>query len=225
MPFYAVAKGRTPGIFLTWPECQESVKGFSGAVYKKFDKRGDAEVFIQGASEVGHKDDIVVDYYVYTDGACSNNGKEGASAGIGVYFGEGDPRNISRRVEGKQTNNVAELMAILAAFEVISKDTVAFGVKDDLIGGKSVAIVSDSEYAIRCCGSYGARLAGEGWRSVIPNKELVRKVWEYSQGANVQFIHIRAHTGLTDEHSLGNDGADRLANMAIGLESCPYAKW
>jgi ribonuclease HI len=214
MPFYAVAKGRTPGIFLTWPECQESVKGFSGAVYKKFDKRGDAEVFIQGASAVGHKD-VVVDYYVYTDGACSNNGKEGASAGIGVYFSEGDPRNISRRVEGKQTNNVAELMAIIAAFEVI---------KDDLIGGKSVAIVSDSEYAIRCCGSYGTRLAGEGWRTAIPNKELVRKVWEYSQGANVQFIHIRAHTGLTDEHSLGNDGADRLANMAIGLESCPYAK-
>ena len=215
MPFYAVAKGRTSGIFLTWPECQESVKGFSGAVYKKFDKRGDAEVFIQGASEVGHKDDIVVDYYVYTDGACSNNGKEGASAGIGVYFGEGDVRNISRRVEGKQTNNVAELMAIIAAFEVI---------KDDLIGGKVVAIVSDSEYAIRCCGSYGARLEGEGWRTAIPNKELVRKVWEYSQGANVQFIHIRAHTGLTDEHSLGNDGADRLANMSIGLESCPYVK-
>lgn len=214
MPFYAVAKGRTPGIFLTWPECQESVKGFSGAVYKKFDKRGDAEIFIQGALEVGHKG-VVVDYYVYTDGACSNNGKEGASAGIGVYFSEGDPRNISRRVEGKQTNNVAELMAIIAAFEVI---------KDDLIGGKSVAIVSDSEYAIRCCGSYGTRLAGEGWRTAIPNKELVRKVWEYSQGANVQFIHIRAHTGLTDEHSLGNDGADRLANMAIGLDSCPYAK-
>jgi len=215
MPFYAVAKGRTPGIFLTWPECQESVKGFSGAVYKKFDKRGDAEVFIQGASEVGHKDDIVVDYYVYTDGACSNNGKEGASAGIGVYFGEGDPRNISRRVEGKQTNNVAELTAILAAYEVI---------KDDIAGGKVVAIVSDSEYAIRCCGSYGARLMGEGWRTEVPNKELVRQLYELYQGLNVQFIHIRAHTGLTDEHSLGNDGADRLANMAIGLESCPYAK-
>jgi hypothetical protein len=25
---------------------------------------------------------------VYTDGACSKNGKIGASAGIGVYFGE-----------------------------------------------------------------------------------------------------------------------------------------
>ena len=30
------------------------------------------------------------------------------------------------------------------------------------------------------------------------------------------------HTGLQDEHSIGNDHADRLANLAIGVESCPY---
>ena len=209
MPFYAVAKGRTTGVFLTWPECQESVKGYSGAVYTKFDTKGDAEGFIQRVYEEGHKDNIVVDYYVYTDGACSNNGKEGACAGIGVYFGEGDARNISRRVEGKQTNNVAELMAILAAYDVI---------KDDIVG-----LVSDSEYAIHCCGSYGERMNKEGWRTAIPNKDLVRKVWECFHGTNVKFIHVRAHTGLSDEHSLGNENADRLANMAIGLESCPYA--
>ena len=205
MPFYAVAKGRTTGIFLSWPECQESVKGFSGAVYKRFDKRSDAELFIQGASEDGHKELVSPDYYVYTDGACSNNGKEGASAGIGVYFGEGDPRNISRRVEGKQTNNVAELMAILAAYDVISKD----------MSSKVVAIVSDSEYAIRCCGSYGERMNKEGWRSEIPNKDLVRRLYELYRGSNVKFIHVRAHTGLSDEHSVGNAGADRLANMAL----------
>jgi ribonuclease HI len=215
MPYYAVAKGRTTGIFMTWSECQERVKGYSGAVYKKFDKKGDAEVFIQGVSNESHKDLVAPEYYVYTDGACANNGKEGACAGIGVYFGEGDGRNISRRVEGKQTNNVAELTAILAAYEVI---------KDDIAGGKVVAIVSDSEYAIRCSRSYGSRLAGEGWRTEVPNKELVRRLYELYRGSNVQFIHIRAHTGLTDEHSMGNAGADRLANMAIGLESCPYAK-
>ena len=213
MPFYAVAKGRTTGICMTWSECQERVKGYSGAVYKKFDTKEEAEGFIRGISEEGHKDLIPPEYYVYTDGACSKNGKEGASAGIGVYFGEGDTRNISRRVEGKQTNNVAELMAILAAYEVIKDDMVAFGIKDD---NKVVAIVSDSEYAIRCCGSYGARLADEGWRSEIPNKELVRRLYESYRGVNVQFIHIRAHTGLSDEHSIGNENADRLANMAIG---------
>jgi hypothetical protein len=29
---------------------------------------------------------------VFTDGACTKNGKRGASAGIGVYFGHGDAR-------------------------------------------------------------------------------------------------------------------------------------
>ena len=64
----------------------------------------------------------------------------------------------------------------------------------------------------------------EGWRSEIPNKELVRQVYELYRGTNVRFFHVNAHTGLSDVHSLGNDNADRLANMAIGLESCPYLR-
>jgi hypothetical protein len=33
-----------------------------------------------------------------------------------------------------------------------------------------------------------------------------------------------AHTGKQDIHSIGNDGADKLANKAIGLDACPYSK-
>ena len=33
-----------------------------------------------------------------------------------------------------------------------------------------------------------------------------------------------AHTDKLDTHSMGNDGADKLANAAIGLDNCPYAK-
>jgi hypothetical protein len=33
-----------------------------------------------------------------------------------------------------------------------------------------------------------------------------------------------AHTEKKDIHSIGNDGADKLANAAIGLTQCPYAK-
>jgi hypothetical protein len=59
----------------------------------------------------------------------------------------------------------------------------------------------------------------------MPNKELVKEIYEmYENKPNVKFIHIMAHTEKTDVHSLGNDGADRLANQAIGLESCPYAE-
>jgi ribonuclease HI len=46
MSFYAVAKGRQTGIFRTWGECENQVKGFSGAVYKKFKNSNEAQQFI-----------------------------------------------------------------------------------------------------------------------------------------------------------------------------------
>ena len=36
MKYYAVRKGRTPGIFMDWASCQESVKGYKGAEFKSF---------------------------------------------------------------------------------------------------------------------------------------------------------------------------------------------
>ena len=37
---------------------------------------------------------------VYTDGACEGNGKAGARAGIGVYWGPDHPWNVSEPVRG-----------------------------------------------------------------------------------------------------------------------------
>ena len=59
---------------------------------------------------------------VFTDGACSNNGKPNAKAGLGVYFGNKDPRNTSKRVVGKQTNNIAELSAIIEVFTILKEE-------------------------------------------------------------------------------------------------------
>lgn len=96
-------------------------------------------------------------------------------------------------------------------------------IADDLEICKRVGIVSDSEYAIRCVTTYGEKCFQKGWQQEIPNKELVKMAYEiYHNVANVCFIHVRAHTNGTDDHSVGNDHADRLANQAIGLETCPY---
>ena len=48
--FYAVANGRAVGVFTNWTDCKHSVQGFSGAVFKKFDTKIDAEVFIASNS-------------------------------------------------------------------------------------------------------------------------------------------------------------------------------
>lgn len=44
--FFAVHTGRAPGIYHTWEECQAQVNGFSGARFKKFSSKKDAEAFL-----------------------------------------------------------------------------------------------------------------------------------------------------------------------------------
>ena len=204
MPFYAVANGRTIGIFSTWDECNTSVKGYKHAIYKKFNTQEEAEQFIESNHQTEEFIDFQPDYYVYTDGACLNNGKQDASAGIGIFFGIDDVRNVSKKIEGKQTNNAAELCAIIEAYSII---------ENDIANGKKIAVVSDSEYAIKCVSSYGEKCCKKGWTMDIPNKELVKTVYElYKDKPNIRFIHIKAHTKNTDIHSFGNANADTLAN-------------
>lgn len=149
------------------------------------------------------RENFVPDYYVYTDGACSNNGKANATAGIGIFFGKDDVRNVSKRMEGKQTNNAAELLAIVEAYYII---------KPDEKNGKKITIVTDSKYALLCITTYGAKCCKKNWNVNIPNKDLVRLAYElYKDSSNIRFIHVNSHTKNTDVHSLGNKNADKLA--------------
>ena len=256
--FYAVIKGRRPGVYTSWSDCENHIKGFRGAYFKKFKTELEASNFIKNTSSTKKRkivtqsklskffkitpppnnksivnsvkyksksnnkkktpsfieSGITPDYYVYTDGACSNNGRKNAKAGIGIYFGDNDIRNTSERVIGRQTNNTAELTAIIKTYYII---------KGDLNKGKKVCIASDSQYSIWCATTYGKRMSKDNWRKDIPNKKLVQKIYElYGNNPNVNFRHVRAHTSNTDIHSIGNDHADRLANEAIGLSNCPY---
>jgi len=213
MPFYAVACGRTIGVFSTWDECNRAVKGYKHASYKKFDTKQEAEEFVAKNGVVQETTTIELvdfepDYYVYTDGACSKNGTRVASAGIGIYFGENDQRNLSEKLIGKQTNNLAELTAIVKTHAII---------RPDLLSSKKVAIVTDSEYAIKCVSTYGEKCYKQNWNVDIPNKELVKIAYELykDHSNNVRFIHIRAHTQKTDIHSIGNDQADKLARLHV----------
>lgn len=58
--YYAVKKGRNPGIYRSWAECEEQVSGFRGARFKGFRTEHAAEVFMQGGNdrprhELGHE--------------------------------------------------------------------------------------------------------------------------------------------------------------------------
>ena len=90
------------------------------------------------------------DITVYTDGACINNGQPNAKGGIGV-FGENDSRNISQKLASylNQTNNVAELQAIIIAYKSL---------ETELSEGKTLLICSDSQIAIGWATTTGKKI-------------------------------------------------------------------
>lgn len=148
---------------------------------------------------------------IFTDGACSHNGGKQAKAGIGIYIADNHPKNTSERIVGKQTNNTAELSAVIKVFSLF---------KNEIESGQDIMIYTDSEYVLKCCGYFGERSEKNGWKNkkgFIANHELVKQIYElYHSYDNVNLQHIKAHTGKTDELSKGNEEADRLANLAIG---------
>jgi ribonuclease HI len=52
LKFYAVRIGKTPGIYHSWPDCLEQVKGFPKAVFKSFTSLTEAESFLNNAESV-----------------------------------------------------------------------------------------------------------------------------------------------------------------------------
>ena len=202
--YYAVRSGRVTGIFIEWSECYKSVDKFKNSQYKKFNTLLDATVYLTDPiyNKVEVEDENSIN--VYTDGSCIyNNANKNRRAGFGVYFSHGDERNVSERVTGKQTNNVAELLSIIRVYDIL---------KQEIDQGIPINIFSDSTYAINCCGSYGEKCREKRWSGKIKNINLVKRAFcKFKGKKNIRFHHIEAHTNKTDIHSEGNRMADKLA--------------
>lgn len=217
MTYYAVARGHNVGIYNFWNDAKEQVLNYKGAIFKSFNNESDAEDFILNINSCNSEifqniytkyDLYEVDYYVYTDGSCYNNGNINSIVGIGIYFDQNNKKNLSKVLKNgfKQTNNTAELCAILEAYEIIKED----------LSNKKICIFTDSEYSIKCATSYGEKCEKSNWEKNIPNKELVMEIFNiYKNNTNLILKHIKAHTNAKDVHSIGNANADKLAYNAI----------
>ncbi|MCJ1307198.1 hypothetical protein MMC25_000844 [Agyrium rufum] len=301
--FYAVKSGRQPGIYTSWPEAQKQIKGWSKPRHQKFSTRAEAQRFLDGSevsnadgeedaqhdgwideNEVGghymgefiqqpaakktkkpgktskstkleipeyNEDDFeaglgpfppgVEDEFdpnillngftgtvryktqaereatkiqpvppgsehmirIYTDGSSLRNGQKGAYAGVGVYFGPKDKRNLSESLPGpRQTNQRAELTAILRALETVPRD-------------RDVTIVTDSQYSINCATVWYVQWRKRGWKNAagkpVENRDIIENILNKiedrtSLSSQTNFEWIKGHANHP-----GNEAADKLA--------------
>jgi len=116
--YYAVAVGDHPGIYPNWTKAEAAIgsRAGRGVKQKKFETLEEATEFIltygsataqaafggtaakpqagkksktKGGTSAEDGSDVL---HVWTDGASSGNGRAGAKAGFGVFFGHGDKR-------------------------------------------------------------------------------------------------------------------------------------
>ena len=173
----------------------------------QFNTKENAEKYLK----YGTIDGEIKNIRVFTDGACPNNGKPGAKAGIGVYFGVEDPRNVSRRISGRQTNNRAELLAIMEVFKILN---------EKINTGVTVTIYTDSKYCINVLTTWSESWEKNDWKkknkSEILNLEIIKEGYYFlKKYKNVELKYVEAHTCKGDELSIGNACADNLARQSI----------
>jgi ribonuclease HI len=140
---------------------------------------------------------------IWTDGACRGNGKFGAIAGVGVYFGKQDPSNRGEPLPGtRQTNQRAELAALKRALQLAPLN-------------RHVHIYSDSNYAINCVTSWFQSWEKNSWKNsksqAVENKDLIQEVLALIRereggGVKTRFEWVKGHG--TNE---GNIEPDKLA--------------
>ncbi|KAJ5216401.1 Ribosomal protein L9/RNase H1 N-terminal [Penicillium cinerascens] len=140
---------------------------------------------------------------IYTDGSSLRNGTKLASAGVGVYFGPGDSRNVSEPLKGsRQTNQRAELTAILRAIDIAPRH-------------RDITIITDSRYAIDCVTVWFINWRRNDWmtkdKKPVENRDLIESILvkieeRHELKVKTQFEWIKGHN-----KDPGNEAADRLA--------------
>lgn len=227
--FYAVAKGRAPGVYTTWNEAKKQVDGFNYPKFRKFETKDEADAFVkQFASKVAtvpktapkpdddlpqnptpsvQKDGLVV----FTDGSALGNGKKGAKAGYAAVWPNHPHLTFAKPLEGDtKTNNRAEFMACIDALEAANRE--------DPTMSEIVHVYTDSELLINTVTKWMRGWKRNGWKKSsgdpIMNADLVKRLDELVGGRKVMWTHVDAHTGGTDWMSTWNDKVDKLARSA-----------
>jgi ribonuclease HI len=150
---------------------------------------------------------------VFTDGACSANGRPGAKAGYAVWFPDNQSLSTSARIPAgePQTNQRAELAAIHRSVVVLEER----GFRDE-----DLIIYTDSDYCINCLTKWITGWVSRGWKTAAGGDVLHRDLIQDTSSRlakfkSYRFVHVRSHTGGEDDLSRNNDIVDRMARATV----------
>ncbi len=199
MKFYAVKKGRIKGIFENWSECQASIKGFSGAEYKSFVTKEEAETYLDDRDWWTEKvaSDNANGYLVaFVDGSYD---KDLNRYSYGVVFILPDGKELSICGNGNnklyiESNNIiGEIFGVINALDwAISNEY------------EKIKIYHDYE-------GLSKWISGE-WAAKTKSSQMFVNLYKvkFEDILNVEFEKVPGHSNVSY-----NEKADQLAKSAL----------
>lgn len=212
--FYAVRVGKTPGIYRTWSQTEEQIKGFPGAEFKSFGTIQDAEKYIISKSEdcINESDDIEAindeilkkignlesdQVMAFVDGSYSPDADGREKYGFGAILVTKESEiNLFKafvNMEYMDSRNVAgEIEGV--------RQSILWAIENEK---KEITIFYDYEGI--------EKWATKEWKS---NRKLTKEYSKFydekSKLIKIKFRHVKAHSGI-----LYNERADELARRSL----------
>ena len=232
--YYAVVKGRVPGIYRTWfgaGGAAEQVQGLDDARYRGFFtqeemfawladlpqrmlKKEAPELAALAAENKGNTPSLEEEarallaagkVVIFTDGSADTHSRCG---GYGAVVRSGTARKeLSGGFRGT-TNNRMELTAVIRALETLEKPS-------------DVVVFSDSQYVVRAMReSWIENWNANGWardkKQELKNADLWQQLYALDKKHHVTYQWVRGHSGTRE-----NERCDRLALAALQKKGLP----
>lgn len=208
--YYAVKKGRTPGIYMTWDECKSQVDGFPSAEYKSFKSETDAQQYMgtdfvnsisvsvkKNVSEPLSISCIKDTLIAYVDGSYDDVTKR-FSYGAVLFYNNNEV-HLSECVNDESLVSMRNVAGEIKGAEAAMRYAVDNNIKN-------LVIYHDYEGISKWC-------TGE-WKANKDGTIAYRLYYSsITSKINIRFVKVKGHSN--DKY---NDMADKLAKGALGLE-------
>lgn len=220
--FYAVAKGLKPGIYDNWPEAKSQIDGYTGAVYKGFPSRKEAEEWmknpvlkripfsaIPSENSGGDCKPKTGEVTIYTDGGSSGNPGPGGYGVVQIF--DNDRKELSGGFR-LTTNNRMELMGVIVAL------------RDLEYRDKPITLYTDSSYVVNgITKGWAEKWRKNNWiksdRQPAINPDLWGELLDLIKPLNIKFMWVKGHAG-----NIYNERCDELAVSSARRSNLPEDK-
>ena len=205
---YAVRKGKTPGLYMTWDDCKAQVDGFAGAEYKSFADPQDAMAYLGlaggtggGAGAAAPEEKLPAGVRAYVDGSYdSASGRFSCGVVILKIDDEGSIEQTELKAvfddadAAKQRNVAGEIMGAKTAIDYCLANEI-----------NEITIYHDYEGV--------GKWADDLWKANNPLTQAYKQfVADARRNMNIKFEKVSAHAG-----NKYNELADKLAKESLGL--------